>query len=374
VDRNEFQLHIVRVFTALAMLPSWSNVAAQTPTLILTQIADFTGRGKATASPISEGALACIAESNAKGKLQTKLVTMDDAFKPEETGRLAKEAVRNGTTAFIASLGSANALALADVADAENIPVIGAIAGATSVRAAQRPSLFFIRASLRQEGVQAVKHLAATGLRRIGVLHTADGFGKDGLESVRAALTDLGLAPPVAASYDPAVAKDSGTAVDVLKGADAVIVFGSSKVLYDFVTRMRRESPNVVLVAASAANMSDLVKEVGVKVARGVRYMRSMPMPSERTVLGRTFRETWKKYGRGDVGPLQLEGCLAARIAIRAALSTGPKMSPGKLLRYLKTSPPQSFGEFVLDFRRPGNEGSLWVDIAVVGADGKLRD
>jgi branched-chain amino acid transport system substrate-binding protein len=347
---------------------------AQTP-IVLTQIADFSGRGRAIAQPVSEGARACIAEHNASGRAPAKLVTLDDRFLPDDTRRLAAQALRDGTTAFIASLGSANALALADVADAAGVPVIGAIAGATSVRAAQRSSLFFVRSSLRHEAEHATKHLAATGMRRIGVFHTADGFGKDGLDAVRNAATALKLESPVAASYDPATAKDAAAAVDALKSVDAVIVFGSSRILYDFVIRMRRDALGVVLVTSSAGNMTELVDKVGIATARGVRYLRSLPMPSERTALGRSFREAWRRHGDAtEPGPFHLEGCLAARIALRAANSIGSAATPAKLLRRLKSVGPETYGEFVVDFRKAGNEGSSWVDIAVIDANGKLRD
>jgi branched-chain amino acid transport system substrate-binding protein len=372
---NDRSRQRIKFVACVAMCSFYAGFAVGQTPIVLTQIADFSSRGKAIALPVSAGARACIAEHNASGRAAATLVTHDDRFLPEETRRLAAQALRDGTTAFIASLGSANALALADVADPAGVPVVGAIAGATSVRSAQRSSLFFVRASLRHEAEHATKHLAATGMRRIGVLHTADAFGKDGLDAVRNAAATLKLESPVAASYDPATATDAAAAVDALKSRDAVIVFGSSKILYDFVIRMRRDAPGVVLVTSSAGNMTDLVDKVGITAARGVRYLRSLPMPSERTALGRSFREAWRRYGDAtEPGPFHLEGCIAARIALRAATSVGSGLTPAKMLRKLKSSGPETYGEFIVDFRKVGNEGSSWVDIAVIDANGKLRD
>ena len=100
VLKRSFAHAVIAVAAFQCLTDAWAET-----TIVLTQIADFTGRGKGTSVPISEGARACIAESNAKSKLQAKLVTKDDSFKPEETARLATEAVRTGTTAFITSLG-----------------------------------------------------------------------------------------------------------------------------------------------------------------------------------------------------------------------------------------------------------------------------
>ena len=260
----------IRVFLACIFLVP-SMVCANDWTI--THVADFSNRGKSVAQPLSEGAKACIAAHNsvAPAGKRARLVTLDDGFQAAQSREHAEAAVRSGTVAFIASLGTGPTLAIADVAHQGAVPVVGAIAGATSVRAQQHPSLFFLRASLAHEGAFAVRHLSAMGIRQIGVLHTADAFGDDGLAAVRAAAKGLGLPEPLHSSYQPAKDQDSGTAVQVLDKAQAVVMFGSSRVLYDFVRRMREQSPAVVLIAASAANMAELVEVVAyLKLATSV--------------------------------------------------------------------------------------------------------
>ena len=353
----------IRVFLACIFLVP-SMVCANDWTI--THVADFSNRGKSVAQPLSEGAKACIAAHNsvAPAGKRARLVTLDDGFQAAQSREHAEAAVRSGTVAFIASLGTGPTLAIADVAHQGAVPVVGAIAGATSVRA-----------SLAHEGAFAVRHLSAMGIRQIGVLHTADAFGDDGLAAVRAAAKGLGLPEPLHSSYQPAKDQDSGTAVQVLDKAQAVVMFGSSRVLYDFVRRMREQSPAVVLIAASAANMAELVEVVGESRARGVGYLRSLPSPVPRTPLGREFLQIWDKHGAGGkVGPFHLEGCLAVQVVLRAALQAGQGVTPSVLSRQLKTMPAQQFGGFNVDFRVPGNEGSGWVSIAVVDGQGKLVD
>lgn len=307
---------------------------------------------------------------------RARLITLDDGFDAAKTKELAEAAARNGTLAFVTSLGTGPTIAIADVALKHSVPVVGAIASATSVREQQHPSLFFLRASLAHEGAFAVKHLAAMGIRQIGVLHTADVFGEDGLAAVRATAHRLGLPAPLNASYEPAKDKDAGAAVEALSTAQAVVMFGSSRVLYDFVGRMRERAPSAVLIAASATNMIELVDVVGAAKARGVGYLRSLPTPAAKTPLGREFLHIWARHGTDTkVGPFHLEGCIAVQVVLRAALQTGQTaLTPSVLGRQLKAMPPQQFNGFNIDFRSPGNEGSSWVSIAVVDSHGKLVD
>lgn len=350
---------------------------AQAATITLTQVADFSGRGRGIAVPTSEGAKACIAAYNATpagAALPARFVVQDDGFDPARSRALSEQAVRAGTTAFINTVGADTSRAIAEIADAASVPVVGAITGASSVRSRKHASLFFIRSSIAHEGRHAVRHLVTLNLKRIAVLHTDDAYGRDGLEAVRSAMAEAGLQAPLTASYVTS-AKDSGDAAQKLAGAEAIVMFGSGPVLADFVTRIKGLRSGAMLIAASAANMRSLVDSVGLQNARGIGYLRSAPPVSQRTTLGRQFGLIWKQYGlRQEPTPFHLEGCLAAQVALRAAQPSGAALTPARLMRTLQTSVIPPFGDFRLDFRNPANEGSSWVSIAVVNQAGVLLD
>ncbi|MBL0727214.1 ABC transporter substrate-binding protein [Piscinibacter sp. HJYY11] len=341
----------------------------------LTQVADFSGRGKAVAVPASEGAKACIAAHNASpagAASPARLVLQDDKFDAATSRALAEASIRSGTTAFINSLGADTTNAIAEVAGPASVPVVGAITGATSVRARKHATIFFIRSSIVHEGRHAVRHLHTLGLKRIAVFHTDDAYGRDGLEAVKTAMAELALSAPKAVSYVTSQ-KDAGPAPDQLADAEAVVMFGSGPVMADFVKRMRAKASPAMLIAASAANMTALVDAVGVKAARGVGYLRSVPSASERSVVGRQFRQIWKAHGtKQEPTSFHLEGCIAAQVALRVAQTAGT--SPQKMLRALQNTSMAPFGDFRLDFRNPRNEGSSWVSIAVINHAGVLLD
>ena len=351
--------------------PCWSEP------LVLAQIADFSGRGKGISIPTSEGAAACIAAHNARlrpPQRPVRLELLDDRFDPALSGQLAQQAARDGAVAIINSLGAATTEAVAQVTNRLGVPVVGAITGATSVRAQQHPTLFFIRSSIAHEARHAVHHLATLGLRHIGVFHTRDAYGSDGLQAVQAAMREGGLPPPITASYSVA-AQDAGDAVATLAHAQAVVMFGSGPVLNDFVRRTRASNRTQVLIAGSAANLGALVQAVGVEAARGIGYLRSFPAPSEKTALGREFASIWKQHGRNTPAqPFHLEGCVAAQLALRALTASPSSPARPRLLDQMHGLGPQRLGDLRIEFRRPSNEGSSWVGIAVVDERGQLRD
>lgn len=362
-------------FVGLAL--AGSALACCANDIVLAQIADFSGRGKGMSIPTSEGAAACIAAHNAglrAPQRPVRLVLLDDQFDPARSGPLAEQAASEGAVAIINTVGAATTQAVAEVTNRRGVPVIGAITGATSVRARQHPSLFFIRASIAHEARHAAQHLATLGLRRIGVFHTRDAYGTDGVEAMQSAMRELGLPPPVTASYSVS-AQDAGEAVAALAGVQAVVMFGSGPVLSDFVRRTRSTHRTQVLIAASAANMAALVQAVGVEAARGVGYLRSFPAPSGKSALGREFAAIWRQHGRDvPAQPFHLEGCLAAQLALRALGSGQAPAARPRLLEQMHALPAQRFGDLRIEFRKPTNEGSSWVGIAVVDELGQLRD
>ncbi|MBC7994439.1 MAG: ABC transporter substrate-binding protein [Rhizobacter sp.] len=346
---------------------------ASAQTIVLTQISDFSGRGKGTSKPTSRGAQACISAYNATaGKAaRARLEILDDQFDPARTAALAEKAVAAGTSAFINSLGAGTSEALATVADRAQIPVVGAMTGATSIRSQRRPSLFFLRSGITQEGRHAVRQLVTLSLRDIAVFHTADAYGQDGLAAVTAAMQEAGLPAPRSASFDPAK-PDVASPAQALAGASAVVMFATGPTLIDFVKRIKANGSGAMLIAASTANMSALVDGVG-PASRGIGYLRTVPAPTERSRLGREFTELWRRHGDKEAPtPFHLEGCLAAQLALRAA---GGVVSPAPaLMKRLKTGGLQNFGEFKVNFDSPSNEGSSWVGIAVVDQAGRLVD
>lgn len=69
--------------------------------------------------------------------------------------------------------------------------------------------------------------------------------------------------------------------------------------------------------------------------------------------------------------PFQLEGYLSAR-TVGEALKRSKELTAASLQSTLSTMGMVDFGGFRVDFSK-GNVGSRFVDIGVIGADGRLR-
>jgi ABC-type branched-subunit amino acid transport system substrate-binding protein len=119
-----------------------------------------------------------------------------------------------------------------------------------------------------------------------------------------------------------------------------------------------------------------IVKVAGPEGARGVAIAQTYPNPNGITLpVQRDFQAAMKgAYPKlTSYTSFQLEGYLSAR-TVGEALKRAkePALTPAGLERALHTAGEMDFGGYRVDFSK-SNVGSRWVDIGVIGTDGKLH-
>ena len=155
-----------------------------------TRVAPQTGVQASSGKAYTAGLRLGFTAANANGGINgvpVRLVTVDDAYKPEETVRLAKELlVKESPVAFAATVGTANADALikAGVLTESGVPLVGPSSGAGSVIG--QPGIYSTKASYADEVNQLFSTLNSMGLSRVAVLYQDDGYGRDLLNSANA--------------------------------------------------------------------------------------------------------------------------------------------------------------------------------------------
>lgn len=282
---------------------------------------------------------------------QISLVVKDDGYEPASAVHDTYELVERDEVLFLFDyVGTptlVRVLPLLRYYEEQKIVNVAPFTGADPQR---RPPydrfVFNIRASYREETRALVRHLHASGYRRIGFLGQSDAYGKSGEIGVREALAELGLdlVESVAYRRNESAATDMTAQVRLLRQAraDAVIAFGVYGPCAAFVRDARLagwDAPiaNVSFVGAGTmlAALREASEDLGLDLTRDLVNSQVVPSPDDlRYPLVVDYRTSTPPSLRGFVS---LEGWLNAVVATEALRRAGPEPSRESFIRALES-------------------------------------
>lgn len=368
-------LHAVALRFVATLLGCTCLAAVHAKDIVVAQVAPFSGAQAITGKAIHAGAKLYLDFVNARGGIggaPVRLVTYDDAQKPEETVRLVKQAVRErAPVALLGTVGTSNLQALIkdDVLEREGVALVGAVSGATSVIGA--PGMFVVKASYRDEVDQLLRQLATVGIKRIGLVYQDDGFGADVVAGAEVSAKRYALELVARASY-PRNTLSVEAAVQALLEADpqAILVGATTAAGIEFVKQYRQRGGLASLYAMSIVDTAAVQAKLGPQMARGFAFMVVTPGVTQINLpIVQEYRRLKDAAPDPNLGARSMEGFIAAK-AIVQALQAGAT-SPAALRRVLR-SRAFDLGGYTLDFQTPGRSGSRYVDIGMFGRGGQV--
>lgn len=360
---------------ALPMTPLLSSAAE----LTVAQIGPITGPVAAIGKPFGEGARLAFEAVNARGGIagtKIKLVVMDDAYKPEETAKLAATLPAERPVALIGAVGVPNVLALFPMLDQLDVPLLGPVAGATSLRETKNKNVFHIRPTVRTEVRAMVNHLMTVGITRIAVVYQDDPFGKDGLTGAMQRLEEGQLKPALVAGYERNTTKVEAAVAAVVAGQPQAVVFvGQTPPAAAMIKGLRDQGNNALVVTVASVNPLVLVKLLPPGMARGIGVAQVVPNPLEaKHGVAREYQSMIQKFGSQDMVPthIGLEGYIAGKLLVEALRRAGNDPKKGALRRVLEDFNELDLGGFTLKFSAVNRSGSNFVELGVINGQGKL--
>lgn len=366
----------------LACTLAVAAIAAQAQDIVLGQVGPFTVIPVPDALEVSQGIQAFVGQANRQGGVRGRKLAFfhaDDRYSPEGFVEQFGKALEKKPVALLSPIGSAALKRMLDdkLLDSADVVVMNAIPGAESLRSPGHARLFHIRAGDKQQIEKIVNHARTLGMTRLSVLYQDLPIGTSGMAMAQeAAARGDGLELQGVKSGTEAAQLAAASRQVAALGAQGVLVLGAPRFMAEGVAALRKAGASQSLFVLSYVPAGLIVKLAGVEGARGVGIAQTYPNPNGQTLpLHRDFQAAMKAAfpQLKDYSPFHLEGYLSARTVAEALRRSRERQpTPAALAQALRAMGELDFGGFRVDFSK-GNVGSRFVDIGVIGSDGRLR-
>lgn len=358
-----------------------SGPATAADDLVIGQVAPLSGVLADTGKDMVLGAKVYFDYVNDNGGVhgrKIRHVVKDDGYKVEETVRLTREVIgKDDALALIGFAGTGNVgeLLKQRVLEEANIALVAPYTGGENLRNPFNPYIFHIRAGYADEAEGIVEQLMLLNMKRIGVMYQDDPFGKAGLAGVEAALKRRGLEVAVTGAYEKNT-DNVGEAVKAIAEANpqAVVMISVNRSTAAFAAQIRKVSTVAQLVNISVVNPKEIVRLIGAEDARGLGIAQVMPYPYSATApIVREYQRAMKKYAPGtELSYTSFEEFVGAKVLVEGLRRAGPNPTREKVIRALETLSPFDAGGFNVNFSAKNRVGSRFVEVTVIGRDGRL--
>ena len=375
---------VLRVLLSLALLAPWGALRAgpgvTDSEIVIGQSLGLTGPLAAMAPELLNITKTYLDGINAQGGVhgrRIRMVTEDDAYKPENSVRLVGKMIAQDHVFALANLtGTANVGAVLPLLAKEDppVPLISPFTGANLLRDPPINHVFNVRASYGDEVEKLVQHLTTLGVQRISVLWMNNGFGKDGLAGARKSMEKRGLKLHSDASIQ-ADSSDVQQAVQTLSATepDAIIMITAGAPTVTFIKAYRMVSRAACFYTTSVMGSQSTIQAlgpdgVGVVVTSVVPFPWSQSMP-----VAREYREVLKKAGmEATVSFIGLETFINAKVLVEGLRRAGRDLTRPRFIQAMESLQRFDVGGFEVDFGKGGRQGSRFVDLTIIGAGGKF--
>ena len=373
-------LRLFRILVVLAIgatVPAAAQDGVTDKTILIGQSAAFSGPAAQLGIQLRAGAKLWIDHVNAAGGIhgrQIELRTRDDKYESnlaaENTRKLINE---DRVFALFAYVGTPTSQASIPIFTEARVPFVGAFTGAELLRAPFNRYIFNVRASYYDETEAIVEHLYRIGARKIAVFHQADSYGQAGLDGTTRALTKRNLKVHSLGTVERNTT-NVAEAVKTIDGSqpDAVVMISAYTSTAEFVRQMKKGGSLASFYTVSFVGSKALSDALG-KDGHGVTISQVVPFPwSPLTPIVKEFLDLSKKSGNVDVNFSSLEGFIAAKVLTEGLRRAGKDLTRERFVASLENITNLDLGGFGVSFSAQNHNASRYVDLAMIGREGKF--
>jgi branched-chain amino acid transport system substrate-binding protein len=346
-------------------------------TILIGQTIGITGQIAGAVKELNEGANAYISQVNKRGGVngrKIQIISLDDKFDPALSAKNAERLITEDKVfALFQNRGTPHTEAILPIMTANHVPLVGPSTGATILHTPVNPLLFNVRARYQAEILKTVEQFSQSGITQIGLVHVDDSFGRDGLAGYNFAMAARKLTPAMIAKFDR-VKPDFPPIVDAILKAKphAVLIVSSAPTAATIIKMVRTAGNNTRFMTLSNNSSDAFVKSLG-DYAPGVVVSQITPAPHLITSkLGQEYKIAAKASG-ATVSYAAMEGFIAAKILVEGLRRGGRKLTRESFIQGLESMRNVDLGGVDISYGPDDHTGSEYVELTIIGKDGKFR-
>ena len=316
---------------------------------------------------------------NAQGGVHGRMIrytTLDDGFDParavENTRRLLET---DKVFMIFNSTGTAQTAAILPLIKEHRTLLFGPVTGASVFRDTFNPLVFHVRAGYASEATRILSQLSQQGVSRVAVFYPDDGLGKTLLAELRKASEAEKLPFVAEIRLDPKQPDFAAAARQTEKAeAQAVIVATAGATFTDYIKQVQATSARPSFYGFSVVSSDAVYRDLGPK-ARGIILAQIIPALRNTTipVVAEYLALLKAKSPQAQPSVSQFEGFVHARLLIEGLRRTGRNLSTDSFIKAMEDAGEISFGRFSVRYSPRSHNGSNYVELAIMDADGNLR-
>lgn len=316
---------------------------------------------------------------NAQGGVHGRMIrytTLDDGFDParavENTRRLLET---DKVFMIFHSTGTAQTAAILPLVKEHRTLLFGPVTGASVFRDTFNPLVFHVRAGYANEAARIVSQLRQQGVSRVAVFYPDDGLGKTLLAELRKASETEKLPFVAEIRLDPEQPDFAAAAQQTEKAqAQAVIVATAGATFTDYIKQVQATSARPSFYGFSVVSSDAVHRDLGPK-ARGIILAQIIPSLRNTTipVVAEYLALVKARSPQAQPSASQFEGFVHARLLVEGLRRTGRNLSTESFIKTMEDAGEISFGRFSVRYSPRSHNGSNYVELAIMDADGNLR-
>ena len=346
-------------------------------TVTVGQSAAFSGPAAELGKDMRNGIQAYFDQVNRAGGVQGRklvLKSLDDGYEPPRAAENTRKLIQEDVFALLGYVGTPTSEASKPIFTEARVPFVGAFTGAELLRSPLNRYVFNVRASYYAETDAIVELLTKLDLKRIAVFYQNDSYGKAGLTGVERAMTArslkiVGVGTVERNSVDVAAAVKEIAAKD----PQAVVLISAYKSCAAFIKAMKKAGVHPQFMNVSFVGSKALAAELGVE-GQGVGISQVVPFPwfIGTPIVKEYQRNLNASNNAAEVGFGSLEGYIAARVFVEGLRRAGPNPTREGFVSAMETLRDYDIGGFFVTYTPNDHNGSKYVDLTVIGKEGRF--
>jgi ABC-type branched-subunit amino acid transport system substrate-binding protein len=365
------------VFAAMLAQGAAAEDGVTADRILLGQSVALTGPAAQLGIQMRNGIKAYLDYINAKGGVngrKLELITLDDGYEPARTVPNTRKLIEQDKVfALVGYVGTPTSLPAVPVFTEAKVPFVGPFTGAEALRVPFNRYIFHVRASYYDETDKIVEQVVSIGGKNIAVFYQDDPYGQAGLKGVQLAtqkrnmkISALGTVERNTVKVEDAVKK-----INAVR-PDAVVMISAYAACAEFIRQMKKAGSTATFYNVSFVGSKALADALG-KDGIGVAISQVVPFPWGTAVpVVREYQQLSEKAGFTDYNFSAIEGFLVAKVLVEGLRRAGKNLTREAFIGAMEKMQDLDLGGFYVGYSPTNHAGSKFVDLTIIGHDGKF--